>query len=68
MAAVRRRDLQIEIATYVAIQTGNIRMPVREREIDRGCGVVYGGPQPTVKRVARVAGLRELTGHVVRTL
>lgn len=43
-------------------------MPVREREIDRGGGMVYGGAQPTVKRVARVAGLRELTGHVVRTL
>ena len=68
MPAVCRRDLQIEVAAYVAIQTGHIRVPVGEREIDRWCGVVYGGAQPTVKRMARVAGLRELTGHVVRTL
>ena len=68
MPAVCRRDLQIEVAAYVAIQTGHIRVPVGEREIDRRCGVVYGGAQPTVKRMARVAGLRELTGHVVRTL
>jgi len=43
-------------------------MPVRERKIDGRRGVVYGSAQPTVKRVARVAGLRELTGHVVGAL
>lgn len=66
--AVRRRDLQIKIAAHVAIQTRNICVPVREREIDGRCGMVDRGAQPTVKRVARVAGLRELTGHVVWTL
>ncbi len=43
-------------------------MAVRERETNGRCGVVYGGAQPTVKRMARVAGLRELTGHMIRTL
>ena len=66
--AVRRRDFQIEVAAHVAIQTGNIRVPVRKRKTDRRRGVVYAGAQPTVKRVARIAGLRELTGHVVGAL
>ena len=43
-------------------------MPVRQWEIDGGRGVVDRGAQPTVKRVARIAGLRELTGHMIRTL
>lgn len=66
--AVRCCDLQVVVAAYVAIHTGNIGVPVREREIDGRCGVVYGGTQPTVKRVARVAGLRKLSSHVVRIL
>lgn len=43
-------------------------MPVRQWEIDGRCGVVDRGAQPTIKRVARIAGLGELTGHMVRTL
>jgi hypothetical protein len=66
--AVRRCDFQVVVAAHMAICTRNIRVSVREREIDGGCGVIYSGAQPTVKRVARVAGLRELSGHVVRTL
>ena len=66
--AVRCCDLQVVVAAYVAIHTGNIGVPVREREIDGRCGVVYGGTQPTVKRVTRVAGLRKLSSHVVRIL
>jgi len=30
--------------------------------------VVYGSAQPAIKRMARLAGLRELAGHVVRIL
>ena len=66
--AVRRCDLQIEVVANMAIQTGNIRVPVREREIDGRCGMVYRSAQPAIKRMARIAGLRELTCYVVRTL
>lgn len=66
--AVRGRDLQAVVASYVAIHTGNIGVPVREREVDGRCGVVHGSTQPTVKRVTRVAGLRKLGSHVVRIL
>jgi hypothetical protein len=64
--AVCRHDLQTVVVADVAIQTGNIGVPVGEREIDRGRGVVYGGAQPTVKRVTVRARLWKLTGHVVR--
>ena len=47
--AIRRCDFQVVVAAYVAICTGNIRVPVREREIDGRCRVVYGGAQPTIK-------------------
>jgi len=43
-------------------------VPVRERKIDGRRGVVYGSAQPAIKRMARLAGLRELTGYVVGTL
>ncbi len=66
--AVRRRDFQIEVASYMAIQARNIRVPVRERKIDGRRGMVDRGAQPTVKRVTVRAGLRELTGYVVRAL
>ena len=68
MPAVRRRNLQIVVVAYVAVHAGHICVAVRERKIDRRGRVVYGGAKPTVKCVARVAGLRELTGYVVRTL
>ena len=38
--AVRRRDLQIVVVAYMTVHAGNIRVPVRERKIDRGGGVV----------------------------
>src|SRR5260370_33495902 len=66
--AVRCRDFQIEVAAHVAIQTGNICVPVREREVDGGRGVVYGGAQPTVKRVTVRTRLWELAYHMVRAL
>jgi hypothetical protein len=66
--ALRRRDLQIVVAPYMAIQTGNICVPIREWEIDRRRGVVYGGAQPTVKRVTVRTGLWKLAGHMVRAL
>jgi hypothetical protein len=66
IAAVRGGDLQAIVAANVAIRTGNIGVPVRKRDIDRWGGVVYGRAQPTVERVARFAGLRELCSHVIR--
>ena len=42
MPAVRRRNLQIVIATNVATLAGNIRVPACQREIDRGRGVIEG--------------------------
>lgn len=66
MPAVRRGNLQTEVSSDVAIQARNIGMPIREREIDRRGGVIYCCAQPTVKRVAVRASLRELTGHVIR--
>lgn len=64
--AVRGRDLQSIVAANVATCAGHICMPVCKREIDRRSGVVYARAQPTVKRVASIAGLRELRRHVIR--
>jgi len=63
---VGRQDLQFIVAAHVATLTGDISVPVRKREIDGRCGVVYGGAQPTVKRVTVRTGLRELSSHMVR--
>ena len=63
--AIGCRNLQIVVTTYVTTGAGNIGMPVRQREADRGSRVVHGSSEPTVERVARLAGLRELRLHVV---
>lgn len=68
MAAICRRDLEVEVAAHMAIQTWNVRVPIGKREINRRCGVVYGGAQPAVKRMTALAGLGKLTGYVIGTL
>lgn len=65
VSAIGRHDLQIVVATHMATRAGNIRVSVREREVDRGSRMVHGSSEPTVERVARLARLRELRLHVV---
>ena len=65
MSAIGRRDLQIVVTANVATRTGDIRVPVRQGKVDRGSRVVYGSSEPTVERVARLAGGREVGGNVV---
>jgi hypothetical protein len=65
ISAVRGCDLQTVVAAYVTIRTGNIGVPIGKRKTDRRRGVVYGGAEPTVKRVAGFAGLRELSCDVI---
>lgn len=59
-------NLQIVVAAYVTTGARNIGMPVRQREVDRRSCVVYGSSEPTVERVARLAGGREVGSDVVR--
>src|SRR5437588_12612947 len=66
MPAVGRRNLQVEIIAHVATLAGNIRVPVCQREIDRRRSVVYSSSEPTVERVARLAGLRKVGLDVIR--
>lgn len=66
VSAIRRRDLQIEVVVHVAVQTGYVCVPVRQRETDGRGGVVDGDTDPTIKGVARFARLRELRRHVIR--
>jgi len=63
--AVRGRDLQLVVPPNVTACTGNIGVPVGEREIDGRSRMVDGGAQPTVKRVTRLASLRELCRYVI---
>ena len=65
MPAVGRYNLQIVVATNVATRAGNIRVPIRQREIDRGSGVIDGCAQPTIEGVASLARLWELGTDVV---
>lgn len=66
VSAIGGSDLQTVVAAHVTVGTGNIGVPIRQREIDRRRSVVYGGAKPTVKLVAGFAGLRELRRHVIR--
>lgn len=65
ISAVRRCYLQTVVPAKMAIHAGNVGVPVSQRKIDWGRGVVHRGSQPTVKGVARFAGLRELRGNVI---
>ena len=64
--AVGCGNLQIVVASYVTTGTGNIGMPVRQREADRRSRMVYGSSEPTVERVARLTGGREVGSDVIR--
>jgi len=65
--AIRGRDLEAVVATDVATRAGNVGVAIRERKTDRRGGVIYArGAEPTVKRVAALASLRELRGNVIR--
>lgn len=65
VSAVGGCDLQTVVAAHMTARTGNVSVPIRQREIDRRGGMVYGGAKPTVKLVAGFAGLRELRRHVI---
>lgn len=64
IAAIRRRDLQIEISVDMAGSARNIGVSVRQQETRRT--MVEFRSHPAVKRMAGVAGLRKLRGDVVR--
>ena len=65
MPAVCGGDLQVVVAADMATRARNIRVSVGEREVDGGSRMVYGSPEPTVERVARLAGGREVGSNVV---
>ena len=49
----------------MAARTGNIRVPIGQRETDRRGGVVNRYSKPTVERMTRFAILRELAADMV---
>ena len=64
VSAVRRSGGQVIIVVDVAGGTGHIGMAIRQQE--PGGTVIELGAQPVVKRVAGVAGGRELCADVIR--
>ena len=65
MSAIGSRNLQVVVTAYVAARTGNIRVPIRQREIDGRRSVVDVCSEPAVEVVTRLAGQWELGSNVV---
>ena len=66
ISAIRSLNVQVVVAADVAILARNVGVSVGQRKINRWGSVVQpGSPQPTVKCVAGLAGLRKLSRYVI---
>ena len=63
IAAIGRGDHQIIVIVNMTKGAGHIRMAIGQQETGRA--VVELGVQPTVERMAGIAGCRELCGNVI---
>ncbi len=65
MSAIGGDNLQVVVTAHVAALAGNIRVPVRQREIDGRGRVVDACAEPTVEVVTGLARRGELRSNVV---
>ena len=66
VSAIRWCNLQVVVVADVARGAGHSRVRVGQRKVGGRECVVERRPQPAVKRMARLAGRRELRADVIR--